>query len=152
MSYLIERKHDNGYRCPCCVSVWDCDDKWTEDRVEALAAIPHDPPSNGEFGGYKSIRILDGSNNGVEIARGEVSWPEDCGRSHYYAHTRWEGYRTLDDGTVEKFDRVFKGDTEIDTPWAEIITELRGQLQRKKIEKAERDLQEAKERLEEGTS
>ena len=143
MAYLVKTEHHNGYRCSCCIRDWEGDEEWLPNREEALArVIPDVIPAESEWGGLKSIKVIDGSTAEV-LASGEVSWPVNSPRGNAYRYTHWSGFIE-----GELFEVVeARGGKRVDKSWREILAELNEEDQQRRLGKAKRELEKAQEEV-----
>jgi len=147
MSYLIKKTFWNGYRCGCCHQKFEPEETWTESLEAAMAVIPEEQPEQGDFGGLFEVQVFDGSNNGTEIGSGKLSWPQGCGKRASYARTNWYGFRTLPDGTVESFDKIYGNKETEDETWNQIIERLREKHNQRQVAQAQAALEAAQQKL-----
>ena len=130
MAYLVKKTTHNGYRCACCSYESDHSDIF-DTLKEAMAEFPDEFPEETEWGGLKSITIIDGSTN-EKIAWGDIYWSTGYGKGSGYDYTRWSGWK--DD---KSFDIIRRGKKVItDKTWEECIEEVKEKYYKQKKEKS----------------
>lgn len=148
MSYLIKKTWSNGYRCGCCHASHECDDQWVDTLEEAMALIPDEPfNDHAEWGGPLSIAIFDGNNHGIQVGEGKITWPTGGERGTQYQYTRWSGFRTKPDGTVDRFEQVYHQGTLIEDPWGDVVRRVREKKHQRDLEKAQQEMAAAQAKL-----
>lgn len=162
MAFFVKITWGNGYRCSCCRRS-RTSDHWVESLEEALSEVPTEMPIWTDFGGLEHVEVIDGSNQDT-IASASISYPMGT-RSAPYSYTRWSGYK---DG--EWFDTIIQGTNttgriyddrderapeEIratwpivtDKTWKEIQDGAMEAYRQEQLRKAERELEEAQQKI-----
>lgn len=147
MSFLIKKTVSNGYRCGCCHYSYHEKDLWLDDHQAAIDLVPTEKSRSESDSEVEEIRVLDASQNGVEIASATLSWPRGFGIGVEYSYSRWFGYKTMPDGSVQTFDNVYYEGKKINTPWDQIIDGLKCKKAQKRVEEATSQLKAAEAEL-----
>lgn len=141
MAYHIKKEWNNGYRCGCCSRSWE-DDKWLENREEAIAEVGTSAMIKGGDLELLSVEVIDGAT-GTVIAEGKLDWMK-WGRGYYYRYSRWSGTITNPDETCERFEII---EPKTDKTWKELCDEAETEHKKRELEKARAELEQAQKKL-----
>lgn len=147
MSYSIDIRVSNGYRCSCCERSWDLDTLWVDSLEEALLYVPLDLADNDKipFNGDSEVvevTVIDGAT-GEREAWGITLWSSGYWKYSGYEFACWRGWRP-DAGS---FQQVYSGRNKIEgKTWDQVKTEMTQRRAKLELEKAESDLKDAEER------
>lgn len=131
MSYLVEKKFGNGYRCLCCHRQ-DKTSEWFEDRAEAIAQVPKSFQDH-EDAPLEEVKVTDGTTKDV-IAEGYLAYLHSKGVAT--RAQKWYGWIELE--YFEELQGTFPGET-----WTDAVIRFNQEMAEKCLREAQTKLKAA---------